>query len=67
MVFGEKSEENLSIILQKMKVFVEDKNLKDFKGYYNWFMNIVESMPHLKGSMLVLNTMYLMAQVHFEF
>jgi len=66
-VLGERSEENLNLILQFMRIFVEDKNLSDFKRRYNWFMSIAESMPQIKGSMLVLDTRYLMARTHFEF
>ena len=28
-----------------MKIYVEDKNLKEFKRRYNWFMSIADSMP----------------------
>lgn len=50
-----------------MKIFVEDKNLKGFKRHYNWFMELVDYMPEMKASMLVINTKFLMAQMHFEF
>ena len=50
-----------------MKILVEDKNLKGFKRHYNWFMDLVGSMPEMKASMLVINTRFLMAQMHIEF
>ena len=53
-------------ILSFLHILVQQKNLKDFKNYYEWFMSLVKSVPSLKDSLIVLKTQYLMVQMYYE-
>ena len=50
-----------------MRIFVEEKDLKSFTQYYNWFMSLIDKMPSMKNSLLVINTKYLMARMNLVF
>ena len=50
-----------------MKIFVEEKDLRNFRDYYETFMAIVNAKPALKNSIIVTQTNYLMGQLYLEF